>query len=85
MLEVLARFIYLIEGKSVPVKPTRRWAYITKSKSSLPKHTLSLSGIHEKTKRSISLTIKGVFGGEVACAFLSKKHVFIGFGGVICA
>jgi hypothetical protein len=27
----------------------------------------------------------GVFGGEVACAFLSKKHVFIVFEGVVYA
>jgi len=25
----------------------------------------------------------GVFGGEVACVFFGKKHVFIAFGGVV--
>jgi hypothetical protein len=29
--------------------------------------------------------IKRVFEWEVACAFLSKKHVFIAFRGVVCA
>jgi hypothetical protein len=39
----------------------------------------------ERTPTSNLKNIKGVFGGEVACVFLSKKHVFIAFKDMIYA
>jgi hypothetical protein len=51
--------------------------------SKLKKKTLLFTLVNSAAVEQGSTVGVGVFGGEVACVFFSKKHVFIAFGGVV--